>query len=83
MSKKNCVMMRLAPALGRQRAHDVVYEACMAAFAGGPSLEEALLAHEDVARALTHDELRTLLDPRNYTGLAATFVDRVLDSDQA
>jgi 3-carboxy-cis,cis-muconate cycloisomerase len=54
----------------------------MAAFegggGGGPTLTEALLAQQDVARELTRDELGGLLDPRSYTGLAAAFVDRVL-----
>jgi 3-carboxy-cis,cis-muconate cycloisomerase len=72
------VMMRLAPHLGRQRAHDLIYEACMAAFEGGPPLRELLPANPDVAGALSADELDQLLDPANYTGLAGTFVDRVL-----
>jgi 3-carboxy-cis,cis-muconate cycloisomerase len=72
------VMMRLAPRLGRQRAHDVVYDACMAALEGGEPLRRLLLTNPDVASVISADELDRLLDPANYTGLAAEFVDRVL-----
>jgi 3-carboxy-cis,cis-muconate cycloisomerase len=77
------VMMRLAPSLGRQRAHDVVYDACMAAFEGGPGLRELLLAQADVAGAISAEELDRLLDPANYTGLAGVFVDRVVAAEPA
>jgi 3-carboxy-cis,cis-muconate cycloisomerase len=72
------VMMRLASSLGRQRAHDVVYDACMAVSDGGRPLRDVLLANPDVVSAISADELDRLLDPANYTGLAAVFVDRVL-----
>jgi 3-carboxy-cis,cis-muconate cycloisomerase len=72
------VMMRLARDLGRQRAHDVVYKACMAAFDGDGTVRHALLTLEHVSNAISADELESLLDPRNYTGLAGAFVDRVL-----
>jgi 3-carboxy-cis,cis-muconate cycloisomerase len=72
------VMMRLAPQLGRQRAHDVVYEACMAALEGAEALRRLLLSDPEVASVISADELDRLLDPANYTGLAAEFVDRVL-----
>jgi 3-carboxy-cis,cis-muconate cycloisomerase len=72
------VMMHLAPRLGRQLAHDLVYEACMEAVTTGRPLIEALLARPDLAHAVTRTELGALLDPRNYIGLAERFVDRVL-----
>ena len=72
------VMMRLSPLLGRQEAHDVVYDACMEAFEHDRSLRELLLQVPRVAAALPPAELDELLDPRNYTGLATDFVDRVL-----
>ena len=72
------VMMHLAPRLGRQRAHDVAYDACMESFETGRPLVQALLDQPDLARVTNRAELEHLLDPRNYTGLAARFVDRVL-----
>ena len=72
------VMMALAPALGRQRAHDVVYRAAMAAVESGCSLEDVLLRDPDVMPHLSRDRLQALLDPSNYLGLSREFVDRVL-----
>jgi 3-carboxy-cis,cis-muconate cycloisomerase len=72
------VMMALAPRLGRQRAHELVYEACRRAEAEGLSLEEALASDPEVARHLGAGELQELLDPARYTGLAGAFVDRVV-----
>jgi 3-carboxy-cis,cis-muconate cycloisomerase len=72
------VMMALAPALGRQRAHDVVYRAAMAAVDCGCSLEDALLRDPDVMPHLSRDRLQALLDPSDYLGLSREFVDRVL-----
>ena len=72
------VMLRLGEALGRNAAHDVVYEAAMAAFEGRGRFRDLLLADERVAKALTAADLDALLDPAAYTGLAGSFVDRVV-----
>jgi len=72
------VMMALAPALGRQRAHDAVYRAAMAAVESGCSLEDVLLQDPEVTPHLSRDRVRALLDPSRYLGLSREFVDRVL-----
>jgi 3-carboxy-cis,cis-muconate cycloisomerase len=74
------VMMQLAPRLGRQRAHELLYEASMAA-ERGTSLVEVLRAdHTLVEQFPNADELERLLDPAGYTGLSAWFADAVLRS---
>ncbi|MGH7417191.1 MAG: adenylosuccinate lyase [Candidatus Rokuibacteriota bacterium] len=72
------VMLRLGPSLGRNAAHDVVYETAMAAYEGQGRFRDLLLADPRVAPALGAAELDRLLDPAGYTGLAGAFVDRVL-----
>ncbi|MCD9672779.1 MULTISPECIES: adenylosuccinate lyase family protein [Klebsiella] len=72
------VMMGLAPQLGRQTAHDVVYDACRVANTDNISLLDALLANEIVMAKLTPAELQVLTEPGNYTGLAPVMVDRAL-----
>jgi 3-carboxy-cis,cis-muconate cycloisomerase len=72
------VMMALAPAVGRQRAHDIVYRAAMRAHEAGLALESILQRDPEVAPHLSADRLRAALDPSSYTGLSAEFVDRVL-----
>ena len=47
------VMMGLAPHLGRQNAHDIVYEACREALRQGRSLVEVLTVNPAVASALS------------------------------
>jgi 3-carboxy-cis,cis-muconate cycloisomerase len=72
------VMLRLGEALGRNTAHDVVYEAAMAAVDGKGRFRDLLLGDARVATHLGAAELDRLLDPSGYTGLAGVFVDRVL-----
>jgi len=74
------VMLALGHAIGRQTAHDVVYECAMAAIDGTRTFREELLANPVVTAHLTPVDLDRLLDPRGYTGLASVFVDRVLRS---
>ena len=72
------VMMRLAESIGRQKAHDVVHRACAEVLDKGMPLIEALRKAPALKKALTEKEIRALLDPEAYTGLAAAFVDKVL-----
>lgn len=72
------VMMGLAPRLGRQQAHDVVYDACRAAAESERPLLELLCADAAIAAHMDRSELERLLDPGNYLGSAAQMVDRSL-----
>jgi adenylosuccinate lyase len=72
------VMLRLGQAIGRNAAHDLVYEAAMAAFEGRGRFRDLLLAEPRVRAALAPADLDALLDPAAYTGLAGAFVDRVV-----
>lgn len=72
------VMLRLGIALGRSAAHELVYEAAMAAFEGQGSFRDCLLASARVAAVLSPEDLDRMLEPATYTGLAGTFVDRVV-----
>ncbi len=75
------VMMQLAPVLGRQEAHEVVYHAAQQAAVDGRTMEDALMAVPEVAEKLSEAEIDAILDPAAYTGLCAQFVDRVLAGD--
>jgi 3-carboxy-cis,cis-muconate cycloisomerase len=75
------VMMAAAPKLGRQRAHDVVYDACRRAIEGGAELADILARMPEIADALGGaDAIRRHCDPANYLGLSGQMVDRVLDA---
>jgi 3-carboxy-cis,cis-muconate cycloisomerase len=73
------VQMRLAEVVGRQRAHDIVYQACLAADQAGNSLRSVLLANSEVMAVLSKEDVDMLLDPINYIGLAPEFVDAVVN----
>ncbi|KAK3719109.1 hypothetical protein LTR37_004673 [Vermiconidia calcicola] len=74
------VMMELAGHIGRQRAHDVVYEACKDAIESQDerTLYEALLEKLEVLPAISPDKLQSLCEPSNYLGAADRMVDNVL-----
>ena len=72
------VMMGLSPHLGRERAHDLVYDLCREAIAKNRPLVELLAANAEVSRHLDRAALERLCDPSNYLGLAGVMVDRVL-----
>jgi adenylosuccinate lyase len=76
-------MFALADKIGKQSAHEVVYEASMRGYAQGTTFEQALMAHPRVKGALATSELDTLLDPTTYVGLAPAIVDRVLAETRA
>lgn len=74
------VMMGLAPQLGRQEAHDIVYDACRHANEANVSLQDALLADPRITSRIDRETIARLTSPRNYLGLAPQMVDGVLNS---
>jgi 3-carboxy-cis,cis-muconate cycloisomerase len=72
------VMMGLAPHLGRQQAHDIVYEACREALGHGRSLFDVLSTDPAIRAALPEEQLRALCDPANYLGTAPAMVDSIV-----
>src|SRR5437588_2291664 len=72
------VMMGLGPHLGRQRAHDLVYDICRAAAASGAPLVDLLAQDKEISRHVARGDLEKMCDPGNYLGLAGEMVDRVL-----
>jgi 3-carboxy-cis,cis-muconate cycloisomerase len=74
------VMMGLASDLGRQEAHDVVYDACRIANEKGMTLADALSADPRVSARIDRATIERLTSPKNYLGLAPEMVDRVLAS---
>ena len=73
------VMLALGEKMGRQAAHEVVYELSMEAFEKAIPLKKLLLKDKRVSQHLNEKQIDGLLDPAKYTGLAAKFVDRVTE----
>ena len=74
------VMMGLAPYVGRQQAHDVVYAACRVVNTTGGTLAEALANDPTITAHIDRAQIDKLTDPVNYLGLAPEMVDRALAS---
>lgn len=73
------VMMGLAPYLGRQTAHDLVYDACREAIARDTSLLDVLKGMPEITKHASESALAAMCDPANYVGLAGKMVDRILE----
>ena len=72
------VMMGLAPHIGREVAHDLVYDVCRAAIREERPLLDLLAGNAEISRHLDRAALARLCDPANYLGQAGAMVDRVL-----
>jgi 3-carboxy-cis,cis-muconate cycloisomerase len=73
------VMMGLGPYLGREYAHDLVYDLCRDSVKQRRPLLDLLAENDEISKHLDRDALAKLLDPTNYLGQAGVMVDRVLD----
>ncbi|HEY8874302.1 MAG TPA: adenylosuccinate lyase family protein [Stellaceae bacterium] len=65
------VMLDLGKTIGRQHAHDVVYDVAMAAAVEHKSFADLLAAAPRVTAHLDARQIAALLDPTAYTGLCA------------
>ena len=83
MIVSEAVMMGLGPHLGRQRAHDLVYDICRKVATSGEPLLDLLAQDAEISRHLSRAELAKLCDPQNYLGLAGEMVDRVLARERS
>ncbi len=72
------VMMSMGKRIGRQEAHEIVYEAAMKAFENGEPFKDVLLRDDRVVKNFDVAEIDSILDPHSYIGLAGEFVDRVV-----
>ncbi len=69
-------MLELGRQIGRQQAHDAVYEAAQASFIEGKSFADCLAEEPDVSARMTPEQIQALLDPTAYTGACRLFAER-------
>ncbi len=72
------VMMGLGRTLGREFAHDLVYDICREALKQQRPLVDLLCEHPQINAHLDRAALERLCDPANYLGQSGVMVDRVL-----
>jgi 3-carboxy-cis,cis-muconate cycloisomerase len=74
------VMMGLGPYIGREVAHDLVYDICRDALKQQLPLIDLLAEHPQINPHVTRAQLESFCDPMNNLGQAGVMVDRVLAS---
>ena len=74
------VMMGLGPTIGREVAHDLVYDICRDALKQQRPLIDLLAEHPQINPHVTRAQLESFCDPMNNLGQAGVMVDRVLAS---
>ena len=72
------VMMGLAPYIGREYAHDLVYDICRVAIKEARALLDLLAENAEITKHVTRDQLAAMCDPAAYLGQSGVMVDRVL-----
>jgi len=72
------VMMGLGDQMGRNYAHDVVYDICREVVKTGRPLIDLLAENDEIKKYADRKKLEALVDPANYLGVAGEMVDRVL-----
>jgi adenylosuccinate lyase len=70
------LMLELGKQIGRQRAHDAVYDAAQGSVTEGRPFRELLAADPSVSARLGAAQITALLDPAQYTGLCRQFAER-------
>ena len=70
------LMLELGKEIGRQKAHDAVYDAAQASVVDGRPFRDTLAEVEDVVSGLTPERVESLLDPTGYTGMCRRFAEQ-------
>ncbi|MBY4594130.1 adenylosuccinate lyase [Ottowia caeni] len=72
------VMLELSERVGKQTAHEWIYEASMHGITTKLSFADAMRQHKGLGELLSDEEIRTFTDPSGYLGECAASVDRVV-----
>jgi 3-carboxy-cis,cis-muconate cycloisomerase len=72
------VMMGLGDKMGRNYAHDLVYDICRDVVKTGRPLVDLLAENKEIGKHASRKQLERMVDPANYLGVAGEMVDRVL-----
>ncbi|WP_194439025.1 class-II fumarase/aspartase family protein [Vibrio fluminensis] len=72
------VMMGIAPIIGRNDAHELVFSAAGRAWDEGITLRDALIKDDRIRQHLNVNEIDELIEPANYIGSAVFMIDSVM-----
>ncbi|MBB2891894.1 class-II fumarase/aspartase family protein [Flexivirga oryzae] len=77
------IMLRLGEHVGRQRAHDLVYEAAQECATTGADFKSALMKVGELTRYISTEDLDDLFDPTAYVGESPRIARSAVDQVQA
>ncbi len=72
------VMLELSERVGKQTAHEWIYEASMHGITHKLGFADAMRQHKGLGELLTDTEIQNMTDPAGYLGQCGTSVDRVV-----
>lgn len=72
------IMMALAPKIGRQKAHNLMYDVSLEAMQEGKSLFNVICTRPESAN-IPRKDLEALCDPSTYLGMSESMADAVLN----
>ena len=73
------VMMSLAPHIGRQVAHDLVYDCCRKSLKERIPFLDCLLSIKEISNVFDKQQLKKIIDPTNYLGASPSMAQKLLD----
>ena len=76
MILSEAIMLELGQTMGRQEAHDLVYEAVERVLHEGVDFVSALSEDSRIQAHLNDEGVKALLDPSAYTGLCAVMANQ-------
>ncbi len=76
------VMLELSERVGKQTAHEWIYEASMRGITSKIGFADAMRQHEGLSKLLSDLEIRDFTDPLQYLGQCGATVDRVVAQQQ-
>ena len=65
------VMMNVAAKLGKDKAHELMYDKAMKVELEGRDYLSVLLEDDGITAMFSEEELRSMIDPASYTGLCS------------
>ena len=73
------LMFFLGRDMGKQTAHQLIYETSMEALEKGGSLVDLLLKRPEVAGKFSREEIEQTINPANHIGMSAELTSRTID----
>lgn len=73
------LMFHLGEVIGKQRAHQIIYEASMKAVEGGLPLVDLLMSNNEISAHFTREDIEKTINPANHVGMSRELTQRVID----